>query len=255
MHHASFVTPLVISLVASLTLVACGDDGTPVPDAGVAPTFAARIRGPLAAPTVAQAKAYHDMVAKQGQPQSNAAGDFAHQVGLGTSDLGTTPNEFLAIDQWRDAATAAAFYADPTFQAALGPLFSAPPDVVLFERHVEWRSWGEMGSGRASGQPYWLVTVQGRLAKPTLDENHANHDAVAGGGEAMARAAGDLAHLPHLNPRDTREFFNVDIWSNEQAMIATFTDPAFQAAFGSLFESPPDLRIYASTDWYQWYEP
>jgi quinol monooxygenase YgiN len=247
---------LVVSSFASCLalLAACGDNGLPAPDAGAPSTFAARIRGPLAA-KVTDSKAYHDQVAMQGEAQAHAAGDFAHHVGLGTADLGTTPDEFLAIDQWHDAATAAAFYADPNFQAAFSKLFAAAPQVQLFERHPDWASWGEMGSGRLSARPYWMVTVQGRLAQPALADNHAHHDTIASAGETMARAAGDLAHLPHLNPADDREFFNVDIWSNEQNMLATFTDPNFRAAFLSLFESPPDLRIYASTDWYQWYMP
>jgi len=233
-----------ISMFASLVLVtACGTDSQPQ-------TFTARIRGPLAAqPT--DAKTYHDRVAMQGHDPD----DFAHHVGLGTSDLGTTPNEFLAIDQWDDRETAAAFYANPEFAQALGGLFSAQPELQIFERRDDWKSWGEMGSGRLSGQPYWLVTIQGRLAQPSLEDNHAHHDAIAGNGEASARMAGDLAHLPHLNPDDDREFFNVDVWSNEQNMLATFTDPNFRTAFLSLFESPPELRIYASTDWFQWYQP
>ena len=32
-------------------------------------------------------------------------------------------------------------------------------------------------------------------------------------------------------------------------------DPDFQQAFGALFESPPEVFIYHSTDWYQWYHP
>ena len=245
---------LIASLASILALAACGDDATVKPDAGAPSTFTARIRGPLAQ-SVDDSKAYHDQVAAKSEAAANAAGDFAHQVGLGTTDFGTLENEFLALDQWTDANGATQFYASPDFQAGLDPLLSVPPDVQLFERHPEWTSWGEMGSGRLSSQPYWFVTIQGRLVDPDVAANQAKHDAIAGAAEAMARAAGDLAHLPHLAIGDDRVFFNVDVWSSEQSLVATFSDPNFRAGLLSLFESPPDVRVYASTDWHQWYQP
>ena len=231
--------------------VGCGDQDHVAPDAAPSPTFTARIRGPLAS-SLADSQSRHDGVAAQGKAQANAAGDFAHQVGLGTTDLGTHLDEFLALDRWTDASGAQAFYADPNFQAELGPLFSAAPSVDLYERRPDWAGWGQLDAGRLDAQPYWFVVIEGRLASTDRETNHAAHDAIASRAEAQARAAGDLAHLPHLAVGDDRTFFNVDVWNNEQGMLATFTSPDFQAAFGSLFESPPDIRVYRSTDWYQW---
>lgn len=245
---------LIASLASILALTACGDNSTIAPDAGAPPTFAARIRGPLAA-AVGASKTYHDQVATQTEAAANAAGDFAHQVGLGTTDFGTPENEFLALDQWTDANSAMQFYASPDFAGALGPLLSEASDVQIFERHPEWASWGEMGSGRLTGQPFWFVTIQGRLVDPDVGVDQSKHDAIASAGEAMARTAGDLAHLPHLAVGDDRVFFNVDVWSSEQALVATFNDANFRAGLLSLFESPPEVRVYASTDWHQWYQP
>jgi quinol monooxygenase YgiN len=232
-------------LLLTLLATACTDDADPQ-------LYTARIRGPLAA-SVSDAKAHHDQVAMGGEPQTTAAGDFAHQVGLGTTNFGTPENEFLAIDQWDNLEGAQATYSNPDFQAALAPLFSAQPSVELYARHPDWKSWGEMGVGR--GQPFWFVVVQGRLAKSDVAANHSAHDAIAGRGEDAARMGGDIAHLPHLSVTDDRIFFNVDVWSNEQGMLATFANPDFQAGLQSLFEAPPEVRIYKSTDWYQWYRP
>ena len=233
-------------------LAACTDD----PEPAFEPTaFTARVRGPLAGPDLAAAKARHDGIAMGAHAQATAAGDFAHHVLLGTEHAGTPRDEFLAIDQWTSLDGANALYGDPDFQAAQGTLFTAPPNVQLFARRTDWHSWGEMGSGRTTGQPFWFAIVQGRLARDTVADNQLAHDEVAGGNEAIAAAAGDIAHLPHLAVDDPRVFFNVDIWSSEQGMLATFGNPDFQAQFQTLFESPPEVRIYRSTDWYQWYAP
>jgi hypothetical protein len=99
------------------------------------------------------------------------------------------------------------------------------------------------------------VTVEARLARDTLEGNRDAHDVVAEGNEALAAAAGDVAHLPHLAVDDPRAFFNIDVWASEQGMLQTFGNPDFQAQFLSLFEGPPTVRIYRSTDWHQWYQP
>lgn len=257
------MTRLLPLVLLAIAIPGCGDDPATSPDAGTAdaapdaalPTYTARIRGPLADPDLAAARAYHDGVAMNGEAGAHQLGDFAHQVVLGTTDLGTTQDQFVAIDQWRSAEGASTLYNDPDFQAALGPLFAAPPEVELYERHTDWYGWGDLGAGRATGQPYWLATIHGRLKQATVAENQAAHDAIAAGAEDQAHLAGDIAHVPHLGLTDDREFFNIDLWTDEAGMLAVYTDPAFQQAFLSLFESPPELYIYRSTDWYQWYQP
>jgi quinol monooxygenase YgiN len=258
MHSLAFV----IAALAAIAVPACGDDSptdapdAALPDAAPSPaTWTARVRGTLAAADLDDARAYHDQFAMAGESAAAQAGDFAHHVVLGTTHLGTLEDQFVAIDQWIDLAGAHAVYDDPDFQAGLAPLFAAPPEVELFSRHPDWVSWGDNGSGRATGEPYWFVLVKGRLAHATIGENKAAHDVVAGDNEDAARTAGDVAHLPHLAVDDDRMFFNIDIWSNEQGMLATLADPAFQAQFSSLFDGPPEVFVYRSTDWYQWYVP
>ncbi len=48
---------------------------------------------------------------------------------------------------------------------------------------------------------------------------------------------------------------NIDVWASEQGMLQTFSDPAFQTEFLALFEGPPTVRVYRSTDFHQWYQP
>jgi quinol monooxygenase YgiN len=228
-------------------LFACASDDP-------APSYTVHIHGPLAQSSdLAAAQAYHDNAAAVAEQSATAAGDWAHHVLLGTAYAGTLENEFLAIDRWHGKlADVQAFYADPQFQAAVAPLYAAPPSVRIYERREDWHSWGE--SGDEAG-PYWFVTVEGRLAKDTVEANQEAHDAVANGFEAVANAAGDIAHLPHLAVDDPRAFFNIDVWGSEQGMLQTFADPNFQSVFLALFEGPPTVHIYHSTSWYQWYRP
>jgi hypothetical protein len=244
MSRSTLVSVLALPLLCS---AACASDDP-------APSYTVHVRGSLAqSADLAAARGGHDGGARAVEEQARAAGDFAHHVLLGTAYAGTPTNELLAIDQWRGALGGVqGFYADPQFQAATGALFTAPPAVRVYERREDWHGWGEAG-GHAG--PYWYVIVEGRLAQGGAEANREAHDAVAGGFEAQASAAGDVAHLPHLAVDDPRAFFNIDVWASEQGMLQAFTEPAFQAAFLALFEGPPTVRIYRSTDWHQWYAP
>ena len=228
-------------------LVACASDDP-------APGYTVQVRGSLAqSADLAAARSSHDGAAQGAEAQARAGGDFAHHVLLGTAYAGTTADEFLAIDQWRgELPDVQGFYADPSFQAATAPLFSAPPSLRIYERREDWHSWGAAGGHTG---PYWFLIVEGRLAQDGVEANREAHDAVAAGFEAEANAAGDVAHLPHLAVDDPRAFFNIDAWSSEQGMLQTFANPDFQREFLGLFEGPPTVRIYRSTDWHQWYAP
>lgn len=179
--------------------------------------WGALVLGTLFTDDLGMAEATHDAVAMGGQRVAMAAGDFGHDALLGTTLLGTTENQFLGTDQWDNLDGALAVYGDPEFQAAFAML------------------------------------VRGRLADPDLEVMQAMHDAIAMGGEADAAALGDVAHVVWVgSPEDPQEFFAVDVWTDDTAIEAFYGDPMFQKAFGALFEAPPTVGIYASTDWHQW---
>ena len=62
--------------------------------------WGALVRGSLFTADLDMAQATHDAIAMGGEPAATAAGDYGHDVLLGTTLLGTTEDEFLAIDQW-----------------------------------------------------------------------------------------------------------------------------------------------------------
>lgn len=213
--------------------------------------YLAMVRGELFTDDLATAKASHDAIASGGEAQAKAAGDVAHDVHLGTDLLGGTPNAFLGVDRWTDGAAMGAFYSDPAIQQAFGSLFATAPTVDAFAHQPSWHGWGDLDASDGVEPHYWAV-VRGRLASSDLDAMHTLHDQIAGGGQGSAEALGDLAHVVFLSLEDERELLAIDLWDNADGPVMLYTNPDFGAAFAQLFEAPPSLTIYASTDWYQW---
>jgi quinol monooxygenase YgiN len=195
------------------------------------------------------AKAMHDAIAGEAMGPATAAGDFGHDALLGTTLLGTTENEFLALDRWTNLDGANAVYSDPAFLRAFGSFFAQPPALDLFERQTTWAEYGEFDI--ADDDPeHFFVVVRGRVAAGR--DAHVLHDTIVGGSSRAAMMAGDLAHLVYLGVDDPQEFFAIDIWGDGAGLEAFYGDPAFQEAVGMLFEAPPSVTVYRSTDWLQW---
>lgn len=214
--------------------------------------FAVVVRGILAGNDLPMSMMSHDQLAMGGEAAAKAAGDIGHDVLLGTTLLGTTENQFLAVDRWDRVDNLDAFYADPDFQAAFGALFSAPPSLEKFVLQRGWASWGDDLTAGDAFEPHYFVIARGRLKDVETAASQAMHDEIASAGETPAIAAGDVAHLPYLGKEDPREFLAVDIWSSADNLEAFYSDPNFQAAFASLFEGQPTIGVYVSTDWHQW---
>lgn len=229
-----------------------GGSGTGGNGAGGGPAaeYAAMVRGRLASGDLAEAQATHDAIASAGEAQSKAAGDFAHDVLLGTTILDSVENEFFAFDRWTDADAMQAFYADPEVQAAFGSLFAEPPSLEFFVYQPTWENWGDMESGDAF-DPYYFHLALGTLAQEDTEANHGAHDQVAAGGKEPSIGAGNVAHLVFLGLEDERRFVAVDIWQSDDNMEAFYSNPDFVAAFAPLFESVSQ-PVYVSTDWHQW---
>jgi len=228
-----------------------GGDGGSGGEPFVATEWAVLVRGELFTTDLAEAQTLHDGLAAGGEGAAKAAGDIAHDAFLGTDLLGTTPDAFVGIDRWTDLQGLGAFYADPEFAEAFDMLFSAEPVVEVFEHRSDWHGWGDLDEGDALDERFFVV-VRGHLAEADPAMAQAAHDAVAAGGEAQVKAAGDLAHVVFVGVEDPQEFFAIDVWPASEPIEAVYGDPEFQAAFGSLFDAPPVIGVYRSTDWHQW---
>lgn len=244
-------------VMCSFLAAACGSHPKPAsepaqpPAEAAVPAITAYVHGPLAKQDLAAARADHDQLAGGSQSAGYAAGDRGHHVLLGTGEPAGGQDEFLALDEWLDLQGPHALYGDPKFQAGFGALFAKPVAPELYQRHPDWITWGDLKAPPGGG-PYWVMIVKGHLAKATEAENRAAHDAVAAGFEKIARASGDIAHVPHLAVNDPRVFFNVDVSTSHEGMLAVVSNPDFQKAFGALFDAPPEVHIYRATDWKQW---
>jgi hypothetical protein len=244
---------LVLAAGLGVAGVGCGDDGTdqPAGSAGAPSSFFVAVPiGPLAAADLAASKAAHDAIAQAGEEPAKQAGDDMHAVFLGTTLLGTTENEFAAVDRWKSDENMDAFYGNADFQQAFGQLFSAQPFFGTYECSDDWYAWGGLDAGK--GAERWIVIVRGRLKGTDLEQSRQAHNAVASGGESTAKAAGDIAHVACIDRKDRRNFLAIDLWSAPEGIEGLYTHPDFAAAFGALFETAPSLGIYASTDWHQW---
>jgi len=249
----------------------------PPPEDAGPPVYLALVRGTLALPDggspgdagytaadLAAMRDRHNAIAMGGEAQARAAGDFAHDVLLGTTLLsqagGTKADEFVALDRWSDATAMQGFYANPQIAAAFGTLFSGPPSIELFEARPTWVNWGDMQSGD-SHTPYWFHFALGTQSGSEDSARQLAHDQVACGGKAPSLGAGNLAHVVYTGLTDRSRFLAVDIWGSSTNIEAFYTNPDFVAAFGQLFSSVGQ-PTYVSTNgpatptgrtgWYQW---
>jgi quinol monooxygenase YgiN len=217
---------------------------------GAAPVPAAAFfRGTLAG-TVAASKAMSDPFFNGVKAQAMAAGDTGHDALLGTTDLGTTLDQFVGLDTWSSDAHMDAVYSNPQVQAFAASFYAAPPEFVTFFL-TDFYQWGNTDSGDAS-TPHYFVAVRGRF-NSTPDKIKPMHDAIAQGAEAGAKMAGDVAHLVWSGRQDPQEALIVDIWSSDTNIDTFYSNPQFKTAVGSLFDATgPNFGVYGSTDWVTW---
>ncbi len=94
----------------------------------------------------------------------------------------------------------------------------------------------------------YIVTVRGML-KGTPEEAKKVHDEIVSKTEALSKSMGNVAHHPHLNVQNGREFFSVDSWDNLENIQKLYSDPNLAAEFGKLFEGMPDIAIWSESGW------
>lgn len=213
--------------------------------------YAALVRGALFTADLEEAQGVHDPLASAGRAGAMALGDFGHDVVLGTTLLGTTQDEFVAVDRWTSLEGAVTLYSDPDFAEAFAMLFAEPVMPALFERRADWHGWGDLDAAD-DAESRFVVVVRGHLAEKDPDDAQPLHDQLASGGEETATMLGDVAHVVWLGVDDPREFFAIDVWTSDESIETFYSNPEFQAGFAMLFDAPPSVGVYRSTDWHQW---
>ena len=97
----------------------------------------------------------------------------------------------------------------------------------------------------------YLVTVHGTL-KADPKELKKIHDTDAAEAEPIAKALGNTSHHPYLNSKNSREFFDVDVWESKEGMQQFFNDKTMAEKFAKLFDERPEINIYEDNGWYRW---
>jgi quinol monooxygenase YgiN len=96
----------------------------------------------------------------------------------------------------------------------------------------------------------FITVVHGRLKAKDSNVARQQHDAVASGSDAQAKAVGQLSHRAYLNPQDPQDFLAIEFWSDPAGPQKVFGNPEAAAAIGALFEAPPTVMVFHETDWF-----
>jgi quinol monooxygenase YgiN len=223
------------------------------PEAGAdsaAPAAAvAFFRGTLAK-NVADSKAFSDPFFMGVQGQAMGAGDNGHDALLGTTDLGTTLNQFVGLDTWFSDANMDAVYADPHVQAFGTAFYAAPPEFKTFFL-TDFHQWGSTDS--ADGMtPHYFVAIRGRYSSAPGSVKTI-HDSFVQTAEAQYKTAGNVAHIVYSGRQDSLEALIVDVWSTRTNIESFYSDPQLKSAIGPLFDATgPNFGVYGTTDWVTW---
>jgi hypothetical protein len=217
-------------------------------DGGPFYTAAAFFRGPLAA-SVASSETTSNMFFMGVEAEAQGAGDDGHQSLLGTTDLGTTQNQFVGLDTWISDAEMNAVYSAAPVQAFAASFYSAAPEFETFYL-TNFYQWGNTHSAESSS-PFYVVVVRG-LYNAAPAGIKPIHDSIAQGAEAEYKAAGNVAHIVWSGRTNPLEALIVDVWTSD-ANINSFYSTAFQTSLATLFDSTgPNYGVYSSTDWATW---
>jgi quinol monooxygenase YgiN len=99
----------------------------------------------------------------------------------------------------------------------------------------------------------FIVTVRGTLKSADEQAARKAHDSAAGQVRTLGKTLGNLHHQPYLNPENPREFFDVDVWNDDQAGLKKFfSDPGMAKAMGELFEGMPEIKVFEDKGWLSW---
>jgi len=227
------------------------DSGAPDGGAegGAPKPAAAFFRGTLAR-TVAASQAFSDPFFNGVKAEAMGAGDDGHDALLGTTDLGTTLDQFVGLDTWSSDNAMDAVYSNPMVLAFGKSFYAAPPEFETFYP-TDFYQWGNTDSGDGS-TPHYFVMVRGRYNE-TPEKIKPSHDPIAKGIQAKSKTVGEVAHIVYYGRKDPMEALIVDIWATETNIDEFYSNAEYKSSLRSLFDATgPNFGVYGSTDWVTW---
>ena len=97
----------------------------------------------------------------------------------------------------------------------------------------------------------YIVTVRGML-KGTPEQAKLLHNEIVAKTSSISKSMGNIAHHPHLNVQNGKEFFSIDTWDNLENIQKLYSDPNLAAEFGKLFEGMTDIAIWSEGGWFEY---
>ncbi len=97
----------------------------------------------------------------------------------------------------------------------------------------------------------YIVTVRGML-KGTPEQAKVLHNEIMAKTSPISKSMGNVAHHPHLNVQNGKEFFSIDTWDNLENIQKLYSDPNLAAEFGKLFETMPNIAIWSEAGWLEY---
>ncbi len=218
-------------------------------DAGLQYVAVAFFRGTLAG-SVAASQALSDPFFNGIKAQATGAGDDGHDMLLGTTDLGTTLDQFVGLDTWSSEANMDMVYANPQVQAFGAQFYASPPEFKTF-RLTDFHQWGNTDSADMA-TPHYFVMIRGRYST-TPDQIKATHDAFAQAAEAQYKTAGNVAHIVWSGRQDSQDALIVDVWTSNTNIDSFYGNAQLASSLSSLFDTTgPNYGVYGTTDWVTW---
>jgi hypothetical protein len=91
----------------------------------------------------------------------------------------------------------------------------------------------------------FYTTVRARLKDADPGTAQQNHNATVARLRGQNEKYGGTGHRVFANVQDPQEFLAMDTWETMEGLQTAFGDPQTQQEIGSLFDGPPEVKIWA----------
>ena len=91
----------------------------------------------------------------------------------------------------------------------------------------------------------FYTTVRARLKDADPQAAMEAHNGVVARIIGTTQANGGSGHKVFANVEDPADFLAMDTWDSMEGMQKSYGDPTIQAEIGSLFEGPPEVKVWS----------
>lgn len=99
----------------------------------------------------------------------------------------------------------------------------------------------------------YITTVRARLRNPDPKGAMEEHNTIVDRLRPRGTPLGGVGHAVFSNAQDPQEFLAIDRWDTIEGLQQFMGDPSVQQEIGSLFDGPPDVKIWAEREGWRAY--